>query len=279
MAKDKEKYEVTLFDTIQQKIERSTSTVAELRVAMWAPIEKISEKSVTYKDFVENKNIRKIKTSWGELEIRNRLLTQTHKDIFDAILTVAKETKVLKNGKIALYFTPYEILEFLGKSTTHYTWLLEKIKEIADAKINYKNNNGDQYLFNILSTVAFSEKRGLYGVTIDEDYMRFFANSLTLDYSKYVKDIALIDDALIKAIIKFFLTHDARDYPFKISLLELLKTVGYPSDSTRQVSSAKSSIYKHKEKLEEYTITYDKKNQVFAYFGKENIYFTASLNI
>lgn len=276
MAKEKQ---LSLFDNIQNKIERSTSTVDELRCAMWAPISQITKASQTYKDFVANKNIRFLKTSWGEMEVRNRLLTQTHKDIFDSILTNFKETKVMSNGKVAIYFTPYEILDELGVTKTNYNWLKDKIDEIADVKIKYKNNDGDEYSFNIFNKVAYSEKRGLYGVVIDDDYLKFFLNSLTLDYSKYVKDIAMIDDALIKAIIKFFLTHDARDYPFKMGLMEILKTVGYPCDSTRQISSAKGAIYKNIIKLEEYTISYDKKNELFAYFGKENIYFTKSLNI
>jgi len=277
MAKDKQ--QLSLFDNIQNKIERSTSTVGELRCAMWAPVTQITKTSITYKNFIENKNIRAIKTSWGEMEVRNRLLTQTHKDIFDSILTNNRETKIVSHGRVAIYFTPYEVLDQLGKSTTHYTWLKEKIDEIADVKIKYKNNEGDEYSFNIFNKVAYSEKRGLYGVIIDEDYLKYFLNSLTLDYSKYVKDIAMIDDALIKAIIKFFLTHDARDYPAKMGLMEILKTVGYPIDSDRQISSAKSSIYKHIKKLEEYTILYSKKTQLFKYFGKENIYFTKPLNI
>lgn len=277
MAKEK-KQELTLFDQIQTKLDRSTSTVVELRTAMWAPIEKISKASITYKDFIANKNVRKIQTSWGEVEIRNRLLTQTHKDIFDAIFTFKKETKILANGKIALYFTPYEILNELGKSTTHYTWLKQKIDEIADARLKYINN-GDEYSFSIFSKVAYSEKKGMYGIVIDEDYQRFFVNSLTLDYSRYIKDIALINDALIKAIIKFFLTHDTRNYPFRIGFEEVMKSVGYPIDSDRQISSAKNSVYSFTEKLAEYTIEYNKKDQMFEYHGKENVYFTKALTL
>lgn len=275
----KENKQVTLFGEIQTKFERSTSTVQELRIAMWAPIAKISSISTTYKDFVANKNIRTIKTAWGEVEVRNRLLTQAHKDIFDTILSRNKEVKILKNGKVAIYFTPYELLDQLGKSTSNYSWLKEKIDEIGDARIKYKTNENDEYSFSIFSKVAFSEKRGLYGVVMDEDYLKYFLGSLTLDYSTYVKDIALIDDALIKAIIKFFLTHDAREYPFRISLLELLKTVAFPIDSDRQIRSAKESIYANIKKLESYTIVYDKKIQLFEYHGKENIYFTKPLNL
>lgn len=276
MAKEKQ---LSLFDNIQNKIERSTSTVDELRIAMWAPVTQITKASVTYKDFIANKNVRTLKTSWGEVEIRNRLLTQTHKDIFDAILSTNKEIKVLDSGKVAIYFTLYEILDELDKSTTNNKWLKDKIDEISDVKIKYRNNDGDEYSFSIFSKMAFSNQMGKYGVVVDEDYLKFFVNSLTLDYSKYVKDIARVEDALIKAMIKFFLTHDTRNYPFRISLLEILKTVGYPCDSETQITSAKRSIYKNKEKLEEYTILYDKKSSTFEYHGKENVYFTRSLDL
>ena len=75
-------YQPSLFDVLD-KIERSTSTVEELRVPIFAPVVQIAKNSSTYKEFIQNKNVRKIKTKWGEVEIRNRLLTQVHKDLLD----------------------------------------------------------------------------------------------------------------------------------------------------------------------------------------------------
>ena len=274
------KQEMTLFDKVITKIERSTSTVDELRIAMWAPIEKISKASTTYKDFIANKNVRKIKTSWGEVEVRNRLLTQTHKDIFDGIFTCRKNEKHLEDGRVAMYFSLYQLQQLLGiEPGKNNKWLKQKIEEIADARIKYVSSTGDEFSFGIFAEVAYSEVESSYGVIFSNLYLQYFTNSLTINYGEYVSDIASINDALIKAIIKFFLTHDARNYPFRISFNELIKSVGYPTDSPNQIKQARASINKNRQKLEEYCIYYDKQSSLFEYHGKENIQFTKPLKL
>ena len=71
----------SLFDT-KQKINESTSTLMDLRVSPFMPVDKISHNSALAKEFVANKNILKRETAFGTVEIRNRLLTQYHKMIF-----------------------------------------------------------------------------------------------------------------------------------------------------------------------------------------------------
>ncbi|EPZ1799881.1 hypothetical protein ACXK18_000714 [Campylobacter upsaliensis] len=89
----KEKYiQHSLFDVVE-KIEKSTSSIDELRVPIFAPISQINKNSSIYKSFVENKNIRTIETKWGAIEIRNRILTQTHKDILDLFLPMQTRYK------------------------------------------------------------------------------------------------------------------------------------------------------------------------------------------
>ena len=78
------------FDIVK-KFENSNATVSELRTGVFAPIEKISSKSKTYTQFIENQKKRFIETSWGKTVIKGNILTQTHRDLLDCLFAGAKE--------------------------------------------------------------------------------------------------------------------------------------------------------------------------------------------
>ena len=80
MISNENQIQYSLFDT-KQKINESTSTLMDLRVSPFMPVDKISHNSALAKKFVANKNILKRETAFGTVEIRNRLLTQYHKII------------------------------------------------------------------------------------------------------------------------------------------------------------------------------------------------------
>ena len=85
------------FDIVK-KFENSNATVSELRTGVFAPIEKISSKSKTYTQFIENQKKRFIETSWGKTVIKGNILTQTHRDLLDCLFAGAKEIKTAKDG-------------------------------------------------------------------------------------------------------------------------------------------------------------------------------------
>ena len=268
------KKEITIDNYVKRKLTESHSTVDELRIGVWAPISKLTKASTTYKNFVANKNVRILQTPWGKVEIRNRILTQIHKDIFDAIISNKSNIRTLSNGYVAVYFSLYNVLKILGKSTSNQKWLKDKIDEISDVRIKLINNDKDTISFNILAKVAWSESQSMYGIIIDNDYLNFFLKSLTIKYSNRLYSIARIHDSLIKAIIRFFLTHNVEKYPFSIKLNKLLISVGYPLESTRQMSSAKTSVNKYTNQLKKFEIYYDKKSMIFSYKGVDYISFS-----
>ena len=112
----------SLFETVEDKIKYSTSSVEELRVPIYAPVKQLPPQSVAAKEFKKNNNVRIIETKWGHVEIRNRLLTQTHKDIMDLIFTYHKKIKRLEDGTIALYFSQSEISSSFCRN--HFKFLL-----------------------------------------------------------------------------------------------------------------------------------------------------------
>jgi len=113
---NKKPLQKSLFENVEDKIKYSTSSVEELRVPIYAPVKQLPPQSSAAIEFKKNNNVRTIQTKWGHVEIRNRLVTQTHKDIMDLISTYNKKIKRLDDGTIALYFSQSEISKISLKS-------------------------------------------------------------------------------------------------------------------------------------------------------------------
>jgi hypothetical protein len=72
--------------SLVKKIEKYNATTDELRTGMFAPIEKLTKNSATYKKFVENGKKRSVMTSWGDMTIKQQILTQVHRDLYIHII-------------------------------------------------------------------------------------------------------------------------------------------------------------------------------------------------
>lgn len=262
-----------LFDIVE-KIEKSTSTVEELRVPIFAPIQKISANSKTFKEFMEKKKRRTIKTSWGELEIQVNLLTQVHRDILDCIYTCSRKVKKLDSGRVAIYFSQTEVLKTYGDSTgNNCEWLRQKLEEIRQTVIKYKSNNGDSFDFNIISHLDYSSTHESYGITLDERYVKFYEQSLSINYKKKLNELLEIKSALLKAIIRFFFTHKE----IRIRLDDVLRTIGFPIESPKTLQLAKKELRESVELLQSFGIEYNYKLQSFYYRGNDSVGFIPSL--
>jgi len=282
MKKNK-KIQPSLFDSVEKKLKYSTSSVEELRVPIYAPIKQLSPQSTAAKDFKKNNNVRIIETKWGQVEIRNRLLTQTHKDIMDLIFTYKKSIRKLNNGNIALYFSQSEISRhynlneniFESKSK-NLKWFRQKLDEIADCRIQYNDRNGNEIDFRIILKKAFSEKENLYGIILDPNYVEFYENGLSINYSSKIPDLLAIQSPLVKSIIRFFFTHKA----INISLSKLLHTVGFPLPaSIRTMQSTKKVLRENINIFENFNITYNAEKEIFYYKGTSDIYINGPIKL
>lgn len=164
----------------KDKYQNSMSIVDELRISPFFPIEKISSRSKIYKDFITNGNKHIRQTSWGELEIRNRILTQNHLLIFSVLMAYKREIVKLESGMIAIYFSMYEVAKTLGLSWSGRTSseLEEIIKQISDVKImrTYKNKN--KYSYGIIDKISYSDKKDTWGIILSSEYSNLFEKSI-----------------------------------------------------------------------------------------------------
>jgi hypothetical protein len=275
MPKSKHPVQKSLFESVETKIKYSTSSVEELRVPIYAPVKQLPPQSSAAKEFKKNNNVRLIKTKWGQVEIRNRLLTQTHKDIMDLIFTYNKKIKRLNDGTIALYFSQSEISKYYhndessDKNVKNLKWLRQKLDEIADCRIQYQDNHGNEIDFRVILKKAFSAKENLYGVILDSNYVEFYEKGLSVNYSSKIPDLISVESPLIKSIIRFFFTHKA----LNMTLENILTTVGFPLPaSVRTLQTAKKTLRDNVELFAKFDIIYDAKKEIFYYKGTNDVF-------
>lgn len=273
MAKEKKPAQIQStmsFDVV--KFENFNSTVNELRTGMFAPVEKISGASLTYKDFVSNKRKRTIATKWGDVVIKGNILTQTHRDLLDCILAVSETPVEINTRGIAYYFKLSDVLAKYGNLRKgNYVWIKQKLDEIQTTSIEFKAKDSDKYIsFNILEKTGFSDVQDSFGIVFSADYREYVEQQLTISYKDDLHKLLKIESALIKAIIRFFWTHNNCN----ISIEQLLATLGYPIESERAIRTAKTDIRKHQEILEQdFNIFYNKKENFIYHKHTESIKF------
>ena len=257
----KHKNQLTIEFDVVQKFEKTLTTANELRTGIFAPIDKISANSKTYKDFIENNRKRSLETSWGKTIIKGNILTQTHRDLLDCIIAGAKEIKELEGGAIAVYFSTTDILKsYSGKINTNTKWLKDKLDEIQNSSIEFKQNNSkDYYSFSIIDSHAFSTKHNSFGLILTPAYRKFFEEQLTVNYKKELPKLLQVKSALLKAIIRFFWSHSSGS---NMDIENLLQTVGFPLESIRMKQKAIKEIKDNVDLLLEYGIIFEPKSKL-----------------
>jgi hypothetical protein len=273
----------SLFDT-KQKIYESTSTLMDLRVSPFMPVDKISHNSALAKEFVANKNILKRETAFGTVEIRNRLLTQYHKMILDCIM-IHNTRSVVYKGTIAIYFSIYEIsqklgLEWSGKTQKNIQEAIEYIKDVVIVRSD-NNGSGISSSYNIIQEMKYSSKEQSYVIVLSSLYAEYFNKTMSINYNKRFDELINIrgkGSAFIRSIIEFFITHDASaDNIQRMKLMQLLETINYPSETPRQISSAKQYLKDYEDELAKFNIKYYSGSQLFEYSGTTDIRFIPPL--
>jgi hypothetical protein len=250
---------------VVEKFERSNATVNELRTGIFAPIDKISGNSATYKLFKKNNKKRMIRTSWGNTVIKGNILTQVHRDLIDCIFTNSKEITELENGSIAIYFSTSEILNSYSKSksnanTRNTQWLKTKLDEIQTTAIEFQSKDEkDLYSFSIISSFAYSSKHKSFGLVITPEYREYFENQLSINYKNELPKLLKVNSGLLRAIIRFFWTHSVKS---TMTIENLLITLGFPVESPRSKQMAIKEIRDSTELLSEYGIEYIPKTKL-----------------
>lgn len=271
-----------LFDVVT-KIEQSTASVTELRVPIFAPVQKLSGNSTTAQAFKKSGGIRVIETSWGKVEIRGRkLLTQVHRDLLDCIYTHASNINYKEDGDVAILFSQGKILREYSadKSESYETntkWLREKIEEIRDVTVKFEDGSKRSADFNLIKYLDYDDEASSYCITLDKRYLRFYEQELSIGYKRELPKLLKVDSALVRAIVRWFFTHKEES---KYKLLTVFEALGFPIDSPKTLQVSKREMKLRREELLSFGIDYDPEDGEhgsFYYRGNENVSFIPSL--
>lgn len=208
-------------------IDRACSTVIENSLAIFLPHKRLDKTNI-YKEFINNNQLLELESDLFEkVEIRGRLLGQLHKDILEMLLTSEKTFNVEKQ-LFKVKITAYELLKKLGLSTGNKVWLIKKIKEIAECRIDlyFKDGSGKNISFNfgIIDDILEVDKEYLT-INFTTAYTLFMLKTEMLEYSDYVNDIVRIENNFIKAIVRYLLIHKGNNSQIRIE--NLIKKLEY----------------------------------------------------
>lgn len=227
------------FYSSAENIDRACSTVIENSISIFLPFKRL-DKTDIHRRFISNNQILEIDNNlFDKVEIRGRLLGQGHKDILEALLTSSK-IFIEDTRQFKINTTAYEITKRLGRNIGKKKWLIQQLKEIAEARINiyFKDNAGKNidFNFNFISSIL-GENEDKLSITFSQEYTHFLAKTELLDYSNYVSDIVKLDSFtkqltkklglkihninsdFLKAIVRYMLIHKGNNSQIKIDNL------------------------------------------------------------
>ncbi len=210
-------------------IQRACTSLLENYLPIFLPYERLKSNNLIFKEFEKNGQILKRKTKYGELEIRNRLLTQVHKDILESIL-LNKKIAIKSEDCFAIEVqSAYHLLKILGK-TYKQDYLIERIKEIQDMTIytKYNTNQGEiQESFKIISQIKIEEalkgKAKKIKIKFTKEFSAFYTDNSLADYREKIKLIAHLPTAFLKSIARYMLLHKSH----QINIDTFTKNLGY----------------------------------------------------
>jgi len=271
----------SLFDTVTQitanSLSRSTATVLELRSGIFAPIDKISTRSIIYKDFItkdkeKNKpaNVRRFNFGDGTIEIKNVILTQTHRALLDAILST-KRGVFHNDGEVEIVCTLKEVQEnYSGQ--IRLQWFKEKLDEMKTSTIDIIANDMESLIessnvsFSIISSYTYNARTKKFTISLNTKYSKLFEKTIAINYDKFVKEINSVRSPFVQAVIRFFITHEECKY----TLDKVISVVGYGS-TDRARRTAIEDLNRESKRLLSFNIVWDSKGKMFSYSRVNNI--------
>jgi len=218
-----------------------------MRLNVFLPFNKIKNTNI-YKEFLKNDSRILIKSKNFSVEIRNRLLTQIHRDVLDILIDLRRSQAVINkndNFTLVITFSKYEILKRLGykkigKQT--YKWLNKILEELTDVKFTISIKAEGWTTTGILEKVQYSKKQKKYMAVFTTDFIRYIDkfDSIFVNYSYFLDDIIKIKSAETKSFIRHIISNEFKRDKFKNILNELgINTI---SVGLRQYQKIKKEI-------------------------------------
>lgn len=186
----------------------SNGSIFENRsVLFWGFNRNHIKKTSLYKKFHANDRSISFAKDNYVLVVKNELLTQSHKDVLEALL-------ILRNvSSISSVISHYSILRLLQKNSRNVMWLYSILEELNNVNFRYyvKNPKTDGIMadgFRIISDLAFDEDSGQIILSLDKSFLALYANAKVFNYSHFTPLIANLKHDISKQVVRWLLTFD-----------------------------------------------------------------------
>ena len=275
------KKKMQTFKFKNQKSFGNNSTVSQCRCGLFAPVQKVSNKS----------NLAAGKITIGELEISfDKVLTQIHQDIILSLLSFFEKRGKKHEKNIIIAFSPTRILREMGVDEKNTAWLFDKIKEISDTNINLKIETPERRLKiseKIIIQIGTSEFKNIASpfrncfayVLFGEIYSKYFDFDVKMKISDdTLKSLFKIKNGVVKALAKYVLTQsNSKNFSFNAPLEKILFEIKAINEKTPGRTKRQLIKFIHDQKSflkEKFGITVSEKNKNIVFYEPlTNVYF------
>lgn len=190
------------------------------------------KRTALYKEFL--KNNKELAFSLGNkvFVIKNELLTQTHKDVLEALIMLcdisSDDEHIVSHSAI---------LNVLDKNSKNVNWLDFILEELGNVNFRFyvKNEKGDNVKangFKILDTIGIDDESDFIAFTFSRSFLALYEQGKVFNYSKYTPFIANLDHDISKQVVRYLLTYDNLRINIKTLLSSKLGLLNVVTPST-----------------------------------------------
>ncbi|MDL1957391.1 MAG: hypothetical protein LWW95_10180 [Candidatus Desulfofervidus auxilii] len=185
-----------------------------------------------YKQFIENN--KELSFYFGDkvFVIKNELLTQTHKDVLEALIMLCDISSDVEH-----VVSHTSILDVLQKNSKNVVWLDFILEELNNVNFRFfikseKGDNVNAIGFKILDTLGIDDDTGFISFSFSKNFLSLYKQGRVFNYSKYTPFIANLDHDISKQVVRWLLTFDNLQIDIKNLLTVKLGLLNVVNKST-----------------------------------------------
>lgn len=214
----------------------------EIFSRLFIPVAKLSHNSPILKQFEEQKNTIVLQTTFGQVEIRNRLLTETHSRLLAEIIACGS-LEQSGNGQVMVRFSESEILHNLKMGNKNHLHLRELIKQIGDARY-YVGIRRSKPL-KIIEDHSIEIFDGVQTIILTKEYVEANQIDFAIANSTLNEKMRSLKVSTIPTIVKVIYANSLGCSDYSIHLNQVLDQIG--------LITTKKSLETLRASLDEYT--------------------------
>lgn len=241
-------------------LKKQILSAKETFLHLFVPLLKLAHNSDLVKQFESQKSVIVLQTEFGPIEIRNRLLTETHSRVLSEIIACGTMEQ-LPNGGVKVRFAEREILQNLEMGNRNYPHLRDLIKQIGDTR--YFIGARRSVPLRIIDDQAIEILDGYQTIVLSPEYVELNSVEFAIANSTLNEKMRSLKVSTIPTIIKAIYASSMGDSEYSIHIDDVLRKIGFVVTRT-SLRLLKASLDEYQETLEkDFFIKYHSKEKRF----------------